>query len=81
MSYDINTTANRKEIANARAVLKFHGVKGKLLAAPTANPKIEKNLKLGVMTAPMHLSPASLSGFNVCPMASAGCSVKGTMRW
>ena len=44
-----------------------------LLAAPDANPKLAKSLKLRVLTAPMHLSPASLSGWNVCPMATLGC--------
>ena len=44
-----------------------------LLAKPLSNPKVAKNGKLGVLTAPMHLAPASLSGFNVCPMASKGC--------
>lgn len=44
-----------------------------LLAQPLSNPKVDKNGKLGVLTAPMHLAPASLSGFNVCPMASQGC--------
>ena len=45
----------------------------KLLTAPTANPKVAKNDKKGVLTAPLHLAPADLSGHNVCPMASAGC--------
>ena len=44
-----------------------------LLATPLANPKVAKNDKLGVLTAPKHLAPASVSGFNVCPMATAGC--------
>ena len=44
-----------------------------LLAAALSNPKVAKNDKLGVLTAPMHLAPASVSGFNVCPMATAGC--------
>lgn len=45
-----------------------------LLAAPLSNPKVAKNGKvMGVLTAPLHLAPADLSGFNVCPMASAGC--------
>lgn len=44
-----------------------------LLADPVSNPKVAKNGKLGVLTAPLHLAPASLSGFNVCPMASQGC--------
>lgn len=44
-----------------------------LLAAPESNPKVAKNGKVGVMTAPLHLAPASLSGFNVCAQASNGC--------
>ena len=44
-----------------------------LLAQPESNPKVAKNGKIGVMTAPLHLAPASLSGFNVCAQASAGC--------
>lgn len=49
-----------------------HKVSG-LLAAPEANPKLAKNGKAGVMAAPLHLAPASLSGFNTCAQASAGC--------
>jgi hypothetical protein len=44
----------------------------KLLALPDANAKTKKGLKRGVMTFPLHLAPADLSGFNVCPMAG-GC--------
>ena len=44
-----------------------------LLSAPTANPKLAKNAKMGVLSAPLHLAPASLSGWNVCAMASKGC--------
>lgn len=44
-----------------------------LLAAPESNPKVAKNGKLGVMTAPLHLAPYNLSGFNVCAQASKGC--------
>lgn len=44
-----------------------------LLAAPESNPKVAKNGKVGVMTAPLHLAPASLSGFNVCAQSSNGC--------
>ena len=44
-----------------------------LLAAPLSNPKVAKNGKLGVLTAPMHLAPASVSGYSVCPMATKGC--------
>lgn len=40
----------------------------------TANTKIKKGEKLGFMTFGIHLAPAKLSGFNVCPSASNGCA-------
>lgn len=45
-----------------------------LLANPESNPKVAKNGKLGVMTAPLHLAPYDLSGFQVCAQASKGCA-------
>lgn len=45
-----------------------------LLAAPESNPKLAKNGKLDVLTAPLHLAPYDLSGFQVCPQASDGCA-------
>ena len=44
----------------------------KLLSS--SNPKTLKGNKFGYATYILHLAPAKLSGFNVCPMASAGCS-------
>ena len=38
------------------------------------NPKIAKGEKLGYLTAILHLAPHKLSGYNTCPMATAGCS-------
>lgn len=38
------------------------------------NPKTVKGEKRGYRTAVMHLAPHTLSGFNVCPMATAGCA-------
>ena len=46
----------------------------KLLSNPTHNPKIAKNIDVGVLTAPLHLAPYDLSGYQVCPMASRGCA-------
>lgn len=46
----------------------------RLLSSPTSNPKVAKNKKKGVLTAPLHLLPYNLSGFQVCPMASKGCA-------
>jgi len=37
------------------------------------NPKTEKGRGAGYWTFILHLAPAKLSGFNVCPMATAGC--------
>jgi len=56
----------------ARAFYQRHGI-GSLFSAPTANPKLEKSLRLRVMSAPLHLAPHTLSGFNVCPKSTAGC--------
>src|SRR4051812_28111922 len=38
------------------------------------NPKIAKGLKKGFMTFILHLAPAKLSGYEVCPMRSKGCT-------
>ena len=44
-----------------------------ILTSPEANPKIAKGIQYGYLTAPLHLAPAKLSGYQVCPMSSAGC--------
>jgi len=38
------------------------------------NPKVAKGRKLGYLTAILHLAPHTMSGYNTCPMATAGCS-------
>lgn len=64
-----------KSKAAALAHLKAQGHKfSGLLARPESNPKVAKNGKLGVLSAPLHLAPFDLSGFQVCPQASAGCA-------
>ena len=45
-----------------------------LLADPQSNPKVAKNGKVDVLTAPLHLAPFNLSGFQTCAQASAGCA-------
>ena len=40
----------------------------------TANPKIQKGTKLGYLTFILHLAPADLSGREVCPKRTAGCT-------
>ena len=54
------------------SVLKKYGV-GSLLSAYNTNPKVGKNEKLGVAGAVLHLAPANVSGYEVCPGASDGC--------
>ncbi len=46
----------------------------KLLTPDFANTKTAKNQGHGVLSFIMHLAPHKLSGFNVCPAASKGCS-------
>lgn len=45
----------------------------KKLLTIDGNPKVMKGNKLGYLTAILHLAPASLSGFNLCPHSTAGC--------
>lgn len=39
----------------------------------TGNPKTVKGMAKGFLSFILHLAPSRLSGYNVCPMASAGC--------
>lgn len=45
-----------------------------LLSDIDTNPKVAKNGKLGVLTAVLHLAPGDMSGHEVCPKRSPGCS-------
>lgn len=45
-----------------------------LLSPPTSNPKVAKNGKLGIMTWVLHLAAGDMSGREVCPKRSPGCS-------
>ena len=47
----------------------------KLLTDPQGNPKTNKSMKGGYYTPVLHMLPANLSGFNVCPKASEGCKM------
>jgi hypothetical protein len=40
----------------------------------TANPKIQKGARLGYLSFVLHLAPADLSGHEVCPKRTAGCT-------
>jgi hypothetical protein len=40
----------------------------------TANPKIQKGTKLGYLSFILHLAPADLSGREVCPKRTLGCT-------
>ena len=65
------------DIRTAKAIAAEYGINVKsrpfLASKPDSNPKVAKNMKQGVLTAPLHLAPARLSGFNVCAGASEGC--------
>ena len=37
------------------------------------NPKLMKGEKMGYLSFVLHLAPSDVSGYNTCPMASAGC--------
>lgn len=66
------------KLNHAKAIAAEYGVNIKarpvLLSRPDSNPKTGKNLKFGIMTSPLHLAPAKLSGFEVCPQRSKGCT-------
>ena len=44
-----------------------------LFTSPVSNPKTAKSLSENFATYILHLAPASLSGHNTCPKATAGC--------
>jgi hypothetical protein len=60
-------------LSQHKEIIRSHGVKGTLLSIPDHNPKLAKAEKIGILSAPLHLAPAKLSGFNVCPASTAGC--------
>ncbi len=68
----VNGYNSKAEAIRALKAEGFH-VSG-LLSQPESNPKVAKNGKIGVLTAPLHLAPARDSGYEVCPMRSAGCT-------
>lgn len=49
--------------------------KTKKLLSISADAKTIKGNKLGVMTGVLYLAPNDISGFEVCPMATAGCKL------
>lgn len=59
-----------KLLTNLRARAGVHS----LLSRPDANPKVAKNQKIGVLTTVLHLAPGDMSGREVCPKRSPGCS-------
>ena len=48
-------------------------VNDKICGLLTENPKVKKGRAKGYVTSILHLSPAKLSGYQVCPMATEGC--------
>jgi hypothetical protein len=66
-----NSATNTK--VSLAALLRAMNVNS-LLADPLSNPKVAKNGKLGVLTAPLHLAPARVSGYETCAGRTAGCT-------
>lgn len=46
----------------------------KITLLTTGNPKVAKGRSRGYLTSILHLAPSRMSGYNVCPMATAGCA-------
>lgn len=67
-------TYNFNSLADARRALRDAAGVASLLARPESNPKLAKGMKMGVLSAPLHLAPADLSGFEVCAMRTPGCT-------
>ena len=49
-------------------------VERKTLLSVEADAKTKKGEKLGVLTGVLYLAPANVSGYEVCPKRSAGCT-------
>jgi len=63
-----------KTKAEVKRVLRSKGFTfSSALGATESNPKLVKGEKLGVLSKPHNLSPASESGWNMCAQASLGC--------
>lgn len=45
-----------------------------LLSSDNSNPKTAKSAKLNILTFVLHLAPGNMSGHEVCPKRSPGCS-------
>lgn len=62
------------KVAAIRSSGDVDSVPRSLLTIGTANPKVGKGEKKGYRTAILHMSPARLSGFEVCAGRTAGCT-------
>lgn len=70
-----------ERVLSARGVTLTDSERDEVFMAPIrslltlGNPKTAKGEKEGVLTAILHLMPATGSGFQMCPKATAGCTV------
>lgn len=69
---------NARSAAYLRDVVMDMGIEGwrksTRLLTTDSNPKVAKNAKVGDFTAVMHLAPATMSGKDVCPWRTEGCT-------
>jgi len=66
------TLNQARKIALAAGVKSAGGFPA-LLSKPDSNPKVLKNMRLGVLTCPLHLAPSWISGYNVCADSTPAC--------
>lgn len=63
----------RRHVPSCPGHRQWGGGNWRLLTLPSSQKKIGKSLKVGVYTGILHLAPADIAGFNVCPWSTAGC--------
>ena len=63
----------RRHVETCPGHREWGGGNWRLLTLPSSQIKTARSLKVGVYTGILHLAPADISGFNVCPWSTAGC--------
>ena len=65
------------QLQEAKDIAETYGISIKskpyLISKPDANPKVAKNMKQGVLTAPLHLAPSTVAGYNTCANSTPAC--------
>ena len=68
---------DKMQLQEAKDIAETYGISIKskpyLISKPDANPKVAKNMKQGVLTAPLHLAPSTVAGYNTCANSTPAC--------